>query len=85
MKKEKKEGYFWFVIILAGICGKLIGDILGSNVKSLYFLKKVYSIGFTTPICLDLNIIQFTFALKINVNIMSILGIILAIIYYRKY
>lgn len=81
---EKSTGFLIFIILLGAICGSLLGDMLGSNVKALDFLKNVYSIGTSKPLTLDLKVLSLSFGINFNVNLMSILGIILAIILYKK-
>jgi hypothetical protein len=82
---EKGTGFFVFIVFLGGITGSLIGDIVGANVKTLGFLKTVYSVGTTQPLYLNLKVIGITLGFNFNLNIMSIIGIILAIILFRKY
>jgi hypothetical protein len=80
----RSTGILIFVILLGAICGSLIGDLLGANVKGLQFLKHGYSIGTSKPLTLDLKVLSLSFGINFNVNLMSILGIIMAIISYRK-
>jgi hypothetical protein len=81
---EKSRGFLFFIILLGAICGSLIGDMLGSNIKYLSALKSAYSIGTNKPLSLDLKILSISFGMNLNVSFMSIIGIILAIILYRK-
>lgn len=81
----EKKGLLIFFIILGAITGSLAGDVIGSNFRSLQILSKGFLIGMTNPLILNLKAIVITFGISININIMTILGIILAIILYRKY
>ena len=81
---ENRVGLLIFIILIGAISGKFIGDILSSNIKILKLLKTSYSIGTSAPFIIDLKVLTVTFGLKFNINIMSILGIILAIILFRK-
>lgn len=81
---RKSSGFFIFIVLFGAICGSFIGDIIGTNVKSLIFFKSVYSIGMPKPLILDLRVIIITFGLNFNINLMTIIGVILAIILYRK-
>lgn len=81
---EKSTRFMIFVILLGAICGSLIGDLLGSNIKALHFLKNVYAVGISKPLTLDLRVLSLSFGANFNINLMAILGIILAIILYRK-
>ncbi|MGH4118810.1 DUF4321 domain-containing protein [Clostridium sp.] len=82
---EKKNSYFVFFMLIGAISGSLIGELLGQNINALAFLKNTYTIGMSTPMLIDLKVLSVTFGLNFNVNIMSIIGIVLAIILYRKY
>ncbi|MBU3196056.1 DUF4321 domain-containing protein [Clostridium algidicarnis] len=86
MKSVKKSrGLFILVIFIGGILGNFLGDFISNNIKSLDVLKIVYNIGLTNPIYLNLKIVEITFGMNFNFNIMSIVGVILAIILYRRY
>lgn len=78
-------GSYILIIFLGAIGGSLIGEALGSNVKSLQVLKNIYTIGTSKPLAVDLKVLSLTFGINFNINIMSILGVVLAIIVYRKH
>ena len=82
---EKRNPYFIFFILIGAISGSLIGELLGDNIGALKFLKSTFAIGMSTPMLIDFKVLAITFGINFNINIMSILGIILAIILYRKY
>lgn len=81
---EKSKGFLFFIILIGAICGSLIGDMLGNHIKSLSILKTAYAIGTNKPLSIDLKILSLSFGVNFNISIMSIVGIILAIILYRK-
>lgn len=82
---EKSISFLWFVIFLGAVFGSLIGDILGSSLGVLSFLKNSYAVGMSTPVVLNLKIMVLTLGVNFNINIMTIIGIIMAIILYRRY
>ena len=82
---ERKNKYFIFFILIGAISGSFIGGLLGDNINALKFLKNTYTIGTSTPMLIDFKVLAVTFGINFNINIMSIIGIILAIILYRKY
>ena len=84
MATREKNIWILLVFILAGlVIGGLIGQ-LAQNIYFLWWLSYGQSFGFSTPIQLDLNIIQLTFGLMLKINIASIIGVIIAILIYRK-
>lgn len=80
-----KGGLSWVLIVLFAILGNLLGELIGNSVSALKFLKDFYSIGLTQPLTLDLGIVSMSIGLKFNFNILSILGIILAIFIIKKF
>jgi hypothetical protein len=85
VRGNERNGFLLFIVLLGAICGSFIGDILGSNVKALSFLNSTYPIGTSNPIILNLKVVQFTFGINFYINILAIVGVVLAILLYRKY
>jgi len=71
--------------MIGAVSGSFIGELLGSNMNALKFLKSTYTIGMSNPMLIDFKVLAVTFGINFNINIMSIIGIVLAIILYRKY
>ena len=72
------------LFVLAGlVIGGLIGD-LASNVSWLNWLSFGQEFGLRDPIVLDLNVLTLTLGLTIRINIASIIGVIIALVVYRK-
>lgn len=82
---ERRNQYFIFFILIGAISGSFIGELIGDNIVALKFLKNTYTIGMRTPMLIDLKVLAVTLGINFNINIMSIIGIVLAIILYRKY
>lgn len=81
-----REKNIWILIVFI-LCGIVVGGLLGdlaSKVDFLWWLSYGESFGFSSPISLDLNVIQLTFGLMFKINIASIIGMVLAIFIYRK-
>lgn len=79
-----KNRWACFLMILSGIVlGGFIGQ-LASNVSYLSWLNFGKTFGLAQPVVLDLGVLVLTFALTINITIASIIGVIIAIILYRK-
>ncbi|GAA0747573.1 DUF4321 domain-containing protein [Clostridium oceanicum] len=81
---EKSKSLFGVFILLGAILGSISGEIIGNNFSVLSFLKSSYTIGTTSPMALNLKVFNLTLGLSININIMTIIGIIVSILLYRK-
>jgi uncharacterized membrane protein YeaQ/YmgE (transglycosylase-associated protein family) len=81
----KSNNFLVFMVLLGGICGSFLGEVLGNSFEALSFLKNTYRIGTSNPFILNLKVVELTFGVNFYVNIMAIIGVILAILLYRKY
>lgn len=73
--------------ILIVFSGIIIGGYLGTlaaSVPALSFLAYGKSLGLTSPLKLDLSIIQVTFGFMMNLNIASIIGLIVSLFIVKK-
>jgi len=74
------------MILLGGILGGYVGELLGLVVPSGFLhdlFMKGFSLGFDSPIILDLRVIVLTFGFKIFLNLFGVVGMI-AGLYYSK-
>lgn len=79
-----KKFWIFLIFLFSGIIlGGLLGE-LASSVSWLSWLGYGNSFGLTEPLILDLAILQLTFSIMIHLNVASIIGIIVAIIVYKK-
>ena len=81
-----KEKNFWIFLIFL-LSGLVIGGLLGelaNKVVWLWWLSYGQDFGLSTPVTLDLSVLKITFSCMIKINVASIIGIILAVIWYRK-
>lgn len=84
MATRDKNIWILILFILSGlVIGGLLGELAG-QVDFLWWLSYGQSFGLETPILLNLNIVQITFGLMFKINIASIIGLIIAILIYRK-
>lgn len=73
--------------MLAVFAGIILGGYLGSlalSVPALSFLGYGTKLGLTNPFVLDLNVLKLTFGFTVNLNIASILGLIVALFIIKK-
>lgn len=81
-----KEGRFWLFWILL-FSGIILGGLLGQLATQVSFLSWMgygQTFGLTTPLQLDLGIIQLSFGVMFKLNVASIIGVLIAIFVYRK-
>ena len=72
------------LLLLAGlVIGGFIGDWL-SSYPTFSFLNYGKTFGLTSPLALDLNVLVLTFGLTVKFNLASIIGIVIAVIVYRR-
>lgn len=84
MATREKNIWILILFILSGlVIGGLIGELAG-KVDFLWWLSYGQSFGLSSPLELNLSIIQISFALMFKINIASIIGLLLSIIIYKK-
>lgn len=84
MATREKNIWILLVFLLAGL---VIGGLLGkfaSGVPWLWWLSYEQSFGLESPIILDLNVLKLTFGLIVNINVASIIGMVIAVFIYKK-
>lgn len=75
----KKVNWVFIVLVLIGfVIGRFIGTYFDGS-----FLNYGQTFGLNNPIELDLGFIVFTFGLKIQITIASVLGVIISLVIYR--
>ena len=81
---KSKNGWVLLIMLLSGIVlGGFIG-MLTARVSGLSWLNYGQSFGLESHVVLDLWLLVLTFGLTIQISIASIIGVVLAIIIYRK-
>ena len=84
MAVKQKNVWILLLFILSGlVVGGLLGDLAG-EIDFLWWLSYGESFGLSSPVELDLSIVQISFGLMFKINIASIIGMIIAIVVYRK-
>ncbi|MBI1848044.1 MAG: DUF4321 domain-containing protein [Candidatus Rokubacteria bacterium] len=76
------------LIIIAGlIIGSLLGELLGHLIPWQWaqdLLTRGPSIGFASPITLDLKLLTLSFGFTFKVNLVGVLGILIAAFTLRR-
>ena len=81
-----KDKNIWILIVFI-LSGLVIGGLLGqlaSNVDWLWWLSYSQTFGLQDPIVLDLSVVTITVALMFKISVASIIGMLLAILIYKK-
>ncbi|ORU01259.1 hypothetical protein D081_0078 [Anaerovibrio sp. JC8] len=85
---RRSYGTLIVFLIIGAILGGIIGDLL-SGVDALAsvmpILVHTYPVLEMTPATLNLYVIQVTLGLSFTPNLMSIIGMVVAIILFRRY
>lgn len=75
----KKVNWVFVILVLIGF---MIGRFIGTFFEGT-FLNYGQTFGLSSPIELDLGFIIFTFGLKIQITIASVIGVIISLIVYK--
>lgn len=80
-KESSRSGWVMLLMVLCGlVVGGFLGELLG---KYLPILKYGYKLGVSTHEW-NFHVLRLTFGLNFDINMFSIIGIVLAIYLYRK-
>jgi ABC-type dipeptide/oligopeptide/nickel transport system permease subunit len=86
MAAQRSIGVIVVVVVAGLVVGSLLGELLGGLtsgwVQELF--TKGPSIGLTSPATLDLRFLAVTFGLVFKVNVVGVLGIVIAALVLRR-
>lgn len=78
-----KNGWILIILILSGlVIGGLLGQ-LATKVDFLWWLGYSQTFGLTTPLYLNLGVIQLTFGISFEISVASIIGMLIGICIYK--
>ena len=79
------------LILLVVVAGLVVGSLLGELLGSLFPAGSIHdlivrgpSIGLTPPATLDLRLLTITFGLSLKVNLVGVIGIVIAAFTLRR-
>ena len=87
MPAHRGIGLFLFALVAGLVVGSLLGDLLGQLVGSPWLrdlLTRGPTIGLTPPATLDLRLVSITFGVMFKVNVVGVLGIVVALLVVRR-
>jgi len=83
--RSLKSGWYLVALLLIfGLAGAAIGELITSNASQLSFISRSKVVGMTNPLELDLHFIHLTFGINFNVNIASLVGMLIGFFIYKK-
>ena len=85
MKRTATNKNFWVLLLLV-LSGIVLGGFIGTMTQGVSWLSLLnfgQSFGLTSPLVLDLGILQITFGLSIRITMASIIGVALSLLIYR--
>lgn len=80
------EKNFWVFLVFM-LSGLVIGGLLGelaNRVSWLWWLSYGQEFGLESPLTLNLSALRISFGFMIKINVASIIGMAIAIFWYRK-
>lgn len=81
---RRESGKNGWIMLLMVVCGLVVGGFLGELLgQYLPILKYGYNLGVSAHEW-NFHVLKLTFGLNFNINMFSVLGIVLAIYLYRK-
>jgi len=81
-KGQRNAGFLFLLILTCGLIGGFIGEMLKPYLPSI--LSESFNIGIG-PSSIDLKLISLTIGFSMSMNFFSILGLVTALIIYRKF
>jgi hypothetical protein len=83
--RKKSIGWILVIILLGALVGSALGEILAyvlpqGVVKEFFLRSAVFTLG---PATLDIVILTFTLGFSLKINVIGILGIIIAAYFLR--
>jgi uncharacterized protein DUF4321 len=79
------------LILLVVVAGLVVGSLLGELLGSLFPAGRIHdlivrgpSIGLTPPATLDLRLLTITFGVSLKVNLVGVIGIVIAAFTLRR-
>ncbi|WP_313529723.1 DUF4321 domain-containing protein [Anaerotignum sp.] len=84
MRGQTQNVWVLVLLLLAGVVlGGFIGNVVG-DIPALSWLAYGSKFGLSSPLVLDLGVLTLQFAFTIRFTIAGIIGIIVALLVYRK-
>lgn len=87
MAAQRGLGLVLLILVAGLVIGSLLGELLGQLLPAGR-LQELFTagptIGLTSPATLDLRLLSLTFGLAFKVNVVGVLGVIIAALTFRR-
>lgn len=87
MPAQRGFGLLLLVLIAGLAIGSLFGELIGGLVPSGWpseLLTRGPTIGLTSPATVDLRFLSFTFGVALKVNLVGVVGVVVAALTLRR-
>jgi hypothetical protein len=84
---QRGVGLILLVVVAGLVVGSLLGELLGGLLPSGFsqdLLTRGPTIGLTPPVTLDLRFLALTFGVTLKVNLVGVIGIVIAALTLRR-
>lgn len=84
---QRRVGFIILVLLVGAVIGSFLGELAGSFLPQGWLqilLTRGPTVGLTSPATLDLHFLSVSLGLTLKVNLVALLGLILAAIILRK-
>lgn len=84
---QRTSSMFLFFVLLGGLSGGILSEIL-RRISSTGFVHDIFlkgfKVGLSPPVTIDLHMVSFTLGFTLQLNLLTVLGIILGLYTYRQ-
>jgi hypothetical protein len=87
MGAPRGVGLILLIVVAGLVVGSLLGELLGSLLpagRAQDLITRGPTIGLTPPVTLDLRFLTLTFGLSLKVNLVGVVGIVIAALTLRR-
>ena len=87
MAAQRGVGLILLVVVAGLVVGSLLGELLGGLLPSGFsqdLLTRGPTIGLTPPVTLDLRFLALAFGVTLKVNLVGVIGIVIAALTLRR-
>ena len=85
---RRSFGLLLLAVVVGLVCGSLLGELLAQFVSSPW-LKEVLTrgpmLGLSPPATIDLRLLSITFGILFKVNVVGLVGILVALLIVRRF